>query len=788
MIFPRQRIPSSKKNKKWREEHLDWAEKTILYTADVYADDVKRDTLNYNLYSGNIDESDVEKTLNPDGLKYNDEAFSRIDKVKHYPVANKFINKLVGEITSEGINFVATVTNPDAISEIEKNKHDALYQRLLAKLQDTNLSDEQLAESIKEDINFIDYNWQDYREIISNCVLTHYNEQDNFNRTFTKGALDAILVNKEFYIVGIKGGEPTLERVDPRSIRLFRCTSNMAEDADVAVITEYWSPSKIIETYFDSLTPANIDAIEDMSNTSISALDNNVQCDQYFALKYASVNERVVTDYDNVSPFDSNIALDEPVDSRGNIRVIRMFWKSYDMVKQIKRPNPETGEFDIEYYSESYVADKDAGEEEKIFWVNRAWEGTKIGKDIYINIQPINYQLNSISNPSKCSIGIIGQIYSQNGTERMLSIMDMVKPYSYMYDVIHDKINKAMSRDLGKPIVIDFAYKPKEMPTEQWLYFLKNLGIYTKDSFNEDPNTPGRVAGSLNASAQNIANGDMSDQIAKYTQLLTVVDDEIGDIIGINRQRLGETGAREAAESISAASVQSSHITLWLVTQHFDVVKRTLDLFVNVARMCLKGKNKKFEYILPDGTKDFINVDGDMFYNCDYGVCLVNEAKKELDTTEVFRLAQAGIQTGAVKMSTIFKVMNTKSLSQKQRILENSEQTFAQQQQQMQQQQMQMQQQALEAEAAKEERKYQFEMQKLQAEIDARIKIAEINAEAEKQRFVMGDFGNIRKNDANLQIAEKNIKFQEKKLKEDAKTKDALIEIEKEKLEIAKNK
>jgi hypothetical protein len=37
---------------------------------------------------------------------------------------------------------------------------------------------------------------------------------------------------------------------------------------------------------------------------------------------------------------------------------------------------------------ETYIPNEMMGEEEQTFWVNEAWEGTKIGEDIYVNIRP----------------------------------------------------------------------------------------------------------------------------------------------------------------------------------------------------------------------------------------------------------------------------------------------------------------------------------------------------------------------------------------------------------------
>jgi hypothetical protein len=37
---------------------------------------------------------------------------------------------------------------------------------------------------------------------------------------------------------------------------------------------------------------------------------------------------------------------------------------------------------------ESYTPNEINGEEEASFWINEAWEGTKIGQEVYVNIRP----------------------------------------------------------------------------------------------------------------------------------------------------------------------------------------------------------------------------------------------------------------------------------------------------------------------------------------------------------------------------------------------------------------
>ena len=131
-----------------------------------------------------------------------------------------------------------------------------------------------------------------------------------------------------------------------------------------------------------------------------------------------------------------------PYDMAGNIRVLRVYWKSRRKIKRVKSYDPETGEEIFTFYDETYVIDKDRGEEEHIFWVNEAWEGTKIGTDIYVNMRPRVVQYNRLSNPSRCHFGIIGSIYNLNDS-RPFSLVDMMKQYNYLYDAIHDRLNTA---------------------------------------------------------------------------------------------------------------------------------------------------------------------------------------------------------------------------------------------------------------------------------------------------------------------------------------------------------
>jgi len=53
-----------------------------------------------------------------------------------------------------------------------------------------------------------------------------------------------------------------------------------------------------------------------------------------------------------------------PYDMAGNVRVMRMYWKSRRKIKKVKSYDPETGEEVFNFYNEDYILNESMGEEE----------------------------------------------------------------------------------------------------------------------------------------------------------------------------------------------------------------------------------------------------------------------------------------------------------------------------------------------------------------------------------------------------------------------------------------
>ena len=730
--FPPQQLPMSKKTKKWRKQILDWGSNRATITSSLVRKSVIHKRINYDLLNGIVHLNDMMAIINPDNIQ----AQFIPSKIQHYPIMNSKLNVLRGEESKRVFDFRVVITNPNSISEIENNKKQALLQDLQQAVADTSQSEEDFNARLEKLNDYYTFEWQDMREVRANALLNHYSKEYNMPLMFNKGFIDAMTVAEEIYQCDIVGGEPVIERLNPNKVRVYKSGySNRIEDADVIVIEDYWSPGKIIDTYYDVLSKKDMEYIEKLPNKmdqgSIDSMDNVDPRHEFIRVDDGVAGDAIYKDGFFWSPNGNASGESDsmlPYDMEGNIRVVRMFWKSRRRIKKIKYYD-EHGEEQFKFRDENYVANTDLGEEEQILYINEAWEGTRIGEDIYVNMRPRVVQYNRLSNPSRCHFGIIGSIYNIND-DKPFSLVDMMKPFSYLYDAIHDRLNKLLAKNWGKIVTLDLAKVPAGWDVEKWLYFAKTNNIAVVDSFKEGNigAATGKLAGAMNNASSGVIDAELGNSIQQNINLLEFIKMEMSDVAGISKQREGQISNRETVGGVERATLQSSHITEWLFVIHEDVKKRVLECFLETAKIALRGRSKKFQYILSDGSMKVMDIDGDEFAEADYGLVVDNSNAIQELQQKMDMLAQAALQNQTLNFSTIMKLYNSCSMAEKQRMVERNEQELIQRQQEAQQQQLQQQQQQAEMEAQAKEQEMQLKDMMNQRDNETKILVATISA------------------------------------------------------------
>lgn len=736
--FPPQQLTFNKKGKAWRRRCVDFGDNHSLLHYHLTRKSVLAMRINYDLINGKIHMEDLKALVNPYGLN----ASFIPESIQHYPIINSKLEVLRGEESKRTFDFRVIVTNPNAVSEIEEEKNNQVNASLQQLVMDNSQDEESFNKEIEKQADYFTYDYQDKREVRGNLLLNHYIKELDIPQLFNQGFVDAYTVGEEAYLCDIVGGEPCIEKINPLKMRVIKSgSSNRIEDADMIVLEDYWNPGRIVDTFWDQLSKKDIETLENVS----SNIGNNPYTDSMDNLdpRYSFVpnvgvdltaGDRVI---DPLSLFDDTYDTSYlPYDMNGNVRVLRVYWKSRRQIKKVKSYDPETGEEEFNFYPETYRCNPDKGEEEQTFWINEAWEGTKIGSDIYVNMRPRPVQYNRLSNPSRCHFGIVGSIYNINGDEPF-SLVDIMKPYSYLYDIFHDRLNKTLAKNMGKIIRMDFAKVPKGWDVDKWLYYINVNNVAVEDSFKEGNIgvATGKLAGAMNNASSGVIDASLGNEIQQYISVLEWISTKIGELAGISKQREGQISNRETVGGVERATLQSSLITERLFFVHDSVKKRALECFLETAKIAIRGRKKKFDYILNDGSKKLVEIDGDEFAECDYGLVVDNsngtmELNQKLDS-----LAQAALQNQLLDFSSIMKLYTTTSVAEKQRMVEANERRKREEAQQQQQQAQQLQQQQLQQQQQIAQAQIDAENKRHKEDNELKLLVAQINSKAEADRL-----------------------------------------------------
>jgi len=714
--FPKQKVSLRKKTQNWGENCIDAAlHYTTLYDYTRRSPRYKK-IRNYNLYNGKFDKQDLEYVCNPFGIA--DEGFDFPANMQYYPIATPIFDLLFGEESKRHFSYVVRAVNPEAITRKEKQRKEEIMEAVKLKVLSSILPEEaqELQESGQEPediLNYYKYNYQDMREHVATQSLNYLKKQQDLNRKFQKGWEDALLAGEEVYKVEVIANEPLVKRCNPVEIyALLPHNLDILDEAEVIVEETWLSISEIVDNFYEDLTPAQIDKIEDEESNIHTINQSN----------FILPDRAVIGTSDSPSPLldDSSI-----YDSDGNIRVCYVTWKSKKKVGELTF----TDENGVE---QSTVVDEKykplSGEKIKWFWINEYWEGTKIGADIYVNIRPKKMQFRRMDNISACKSGYIGTVYNATNAQSV-SLMDRLVPWIYLYITMWYRTELLIAANQGKIALIDLALIPEGWEIEKWLYYASAMKFGFVDSFNEG--VKGQSTGKL---AGNISNQNKSldletgAAIQGHVQLLEFIETKLQELSGVTDQRMGAVSASETVGGVRHATVQSSHITEKWFQVHNWTKKRVLECLVEAAKEAWKDGSKKLQYVTDDLASVFFSVDGNEFNNSEFGV-FVSDASKDVEALQMLKdMTQAAMQNEKIMLSSIADVYASESLSDIKSKLMTMEQDMQARTEQAQQAELEAGEKIAAQENAMAEKELQKDYYKIDSDNQTKITVAEINS------------------------------------------------------------
>ena len=421
---------------------------------------------------------------------------------------NSKLNVLRGEESKRVFDFRVVITNPNAVSQIETTKKELLNKLVQELIERGAESEEQFNQELEKINYYVNYEWQDLRELRGNALLNHYYKEYDIPTLFNAGFMDAAAVAEEIYQCDIVGGEPTIERLNPLKIRIFKSGySNKVEDADMIVLEDYWSPGKIIDTYYDVLTQKDVEYIESIANNagkaSADSMDNIDDRAGFIPNPYIQGEDGEFSAED-LFPSEAEESSLLPYDVAGNVRVIKVFWKSRRKIKKVKSFDPETGEETINFYPETYVPNTDAGEEE----FEEAFEN---------------------SQQSKVKTLIIGDdLVNHERVENIIQLITLIKKYSNFNLVV---LNEELSQKID-------SCKNFDLEELEELKSFNGTLVYKLIDENNDE----LIASQTFANVAKVSNGNEVYVISKNEKVKRVlkIDENLHGTIAILKTKINE--------------------------------------------------------------------------------------------------------------------------------------------------------------------------------------------------------------------------------------------------------
>ena len=547
--------------------------------------------------------------------------------------------------------------------------------------------------------------------------------QSNYKEDELKTKMDELGI----YLVDIFFDEPRLIKLNPLKVQAIRSSnSDRFEDSSLIIMTDYKSPNELVDEYYDELKSEDIDYLMEYTTTRSGGEYSDDQNNHTLLRDSAVNNSGVYEDLLSFAEFNGHIFGNDYTDRSGNIRELKVRWKSLRKVQKIKYYD-DYAEEQYRFESEEYIPSKELGEESTLFWINEGWEGVKLGKDIYLKMRPLSVQYVKANNPSKGHLGIIGQIYNTN-QGRAVSLVDRAKNYQYMYDAVFDRLNKAIATNYGKIMELDLSKVPTGWEIEKWMHFAVVNKIAVIDSFKEGNHgaATGKLAGGFNTQGGRVMDMETGSYIQQHIQLLSFIKMEMSEVCGVSAQREGQVSNRETVGGVERAVNQSSHITEYWFAQHENLKVRVLEAFLETAKVALRGKqNKKVQYILDDQTIQVLNMEGEDFAESDYGILISNTTKALELEAAIKQYAQAYIQNGG-SMSTVMDIYFSPSLLDMRRKLEIAEEELHQRSSESSQQQAKAQEQMMQQETQFRQSELELDDLKNQRDNDTKRYIAEL--------------------------------------------------------------
>lgn len=684
-FYPEQFVSLTDKQKE------NWIKSTMDYFANIAFAQYKQNITfrkNYRLLNGEFNFSDYTNVPEMQELiSYLNDTPDQEPEVpqhlKHYPIVNPPINQLKGELINRPHKYKVKAVDDEAINETIDFRTELIKEHFLkkleAQLEGQPIDPEQEAKMQQEIQNkILDYTSvaEEWGNKTLNALKYHFNFREKSQQAF----LDFLVTGKEFHHFYPDNSRLgfTYKTENPSNVwYLANRNAQYTTDCWALGTIEVLSMSEIVERY--NLTG---EEVEHLKNRSLQNLRNNEYSPMAPALPDPNDPLWQLT-FENVGDF-ANGGIDHNVfsfNSQHAYTVVTSYWQSKKRI--FKRTYLDEEGFQQEMFvSEDYKMDKTLGDVSlEELWINEWWRGIKIGADIYVCVEPLEFTQ---------SAPIVGIINTTRNTQGK-SLLDLLKPYQVLYNICMNQLWELLEKEIGVVFLGDLKVVPKkdsQDPIETMLWNAKNRGTLLIDTSIEN------TGGAVQFNQFSRIDLTRSQEIQARIQLAQQLRLEAYELVGLTRQRLGNSQASDTATAANNALIQSFAQTETWFAWHDNILQKVYQTILDMAQYIeLQKPTSTLNYLNSELETVFLRVSKQELLH-ELFVFVSSYAEDKVTLEQLKQLAQPAMQNGAElsEMVDLFTANSERSLRKTLADVQNRKEAIRQQEQALKQQQLEQQQ------------------------------------------------------------------------------------------------
>ena len=413
-------------------------------------------------------------------------------------------------------------------------------------------------------------------------------------------------------------------------------------------------------------------------------------------------------------------------DREGFYFVTEGYWKTQKKIFKITYLDEESGDIVVRLVDENYIIPKHFIESKQLFTdthdintycvteINETWKGIKINtgvdknlkKDLYLAIQPNDFQFKGDFNIYGCKLPVCGQVFSIRNS-RSMSLVDMMKPHQIGYNVAMNQLYQISEKEIGMFVVMDVNMFPNNKDWGgqdawgKWMLMAKAYGLLPADT------SPANINNSLAATGgflPKVLDLNLAAQMVSRRENAIFYEQQALKQIGFNEYRLGSFNQSSTATGIQQGMAQSYSQTESHFTNFSNYLRRCHQMDLSIAQY-VQGQKEDvaFTYIKSDHSRAFVKILGTDLLLSDLGV-FVSNSQEHARQLEMIRQYALNNNTAGMSPVDVADVIMINSPAEIRKQLDISYKALLQQQQQAQQAQQQQLEQATAIAKEKEDR------------------------------------------------------------------------------------